>query len=155
VGTGYREPAPGKTLHLAEAEVQERLGRARLARLGFVDGDDPVIVPVNVVVDAEQRIVFRTSSSSALAELDGRRVAVEVDGFDTAARAGWSVLVRGVARDVSCGDDAVAQTARDANVDCWAPGERERTFVVLPLSVTGRVIPVGPDAGWFPGVPSS
>jgi nitroimidazol reductase NimA-like FMN-containing flavoprotein (pyridoxamine 5'-phosphate oxidase superfamily) len=155
MGTVHGEPPPGKARHLEEAELRERLSRARIARLGYIDGQDPVIVPVNVIVDADQRIVFRTSSSSALAELDRRRVAVEIDGFDTATRAGWSVLVRGVARDVSHGDDVQAVAARIADVDCWAPGHRNRTFVVLPLSITGRVIPFGPAAGWFPGVPSS
>jgi hypothetical protein len=139
---------------LDAARVHDRLGRARIARLAYVDGDEPVVVPVNVLVDGEQRVVFHAAADGPLAALHGRRVGVEVDGFDEGERTGWSILVHGVARDVTEADDLAALVARRAAVDCWAPGRRDRVMVVLALAITGREITVGRD-GWFAGVPAS
>ena len=63
-----------------------RRARARFALLAFVDGEQPIVVPVNVrAVDAE-RVVFRTAASGLLGGLDGRKV-VHVTGKATAANA--------------------------------------------------------------------
>jgi nitroimidazol reductase NimA-like FMN-containing flavoprotein (pyridoxamine 5'-phosphate oxidase superfamily) len=140
---------------LDESLLRERLRRARVARIGYVDGDQPIIVPVNVATDDEARIVFRTAVTGPLSALDGRRVAIEVDGYDTTLRSGWSILVQGVARDITTASDVAAQRLRRLPVDCWAPGSRERMFVVLPLSLTSRVIHLGGGEDWFAGVPAS
>jgi nitroimidazol reductase NimA-like FMN-containing flavoprotein (pyridoxamine 5'-phosphate oxidase superfamily) len=140
---------------LDPALLRERLRRARVGRIGYVDADGPAVVPINIVVDAEQRVVFRTAAGGPLANLHGERVAVEIDGFDHQSRSGWSILVRGVARDVTNADDVSAVAVRSAPIDCWAPGVRDKVIVVLAFSITGRVIPVGADGDWFAGVPSS
>ena len=119
--------------HLDEQLMHERLHRARVARIGYLDGDGPVVVPINIAVDEDERIVFRTAVDGPLAALDGQRVAIEIDGIDPPRRSGWSILVRGVARDVTDASDAVAARAQTVPVDCWAPGTRDRTLVVLPL----------------------
>ena len=141
--------------HLDESLIRHRLERARLARLGFVHGDQPMIVPINVRADDNERIVFRTAAGTIVDQLDGCKVAVEIDGHDPATRTGWSVLVLGVARDVTDAADPDAVRLRSVPVDSWAPGERSRCFAVLPLSITGRVIPIGPNGDWFAGVPAS
>jgi nitroimidazol reductase NimA-like FMN-containing flavoprotein (pyridoxamine 5'-phosphate oxidase superfamily) len=141
--------------NLAPAVVSERLHRARVARIGYVDADGPAIVPVNIAVDAQERIVFRTAADGPLARLDHQQVAIEIDGIDAGRRAGWSILARGIARDVTDALDATAVTARAQQVDSWAPGVRDRKFVVVPLAITGRTIPVGPDGDWFAGIPVS
>jgi nitroimidazol reductase NimA-like FMN-containing flavoprotein (pyridoxamine 5'-phosphate oxidase superfamily) len=141
--------------HLDESLIRHRLSRARFARLAFVDGDQPMVVPVNIVTDHAERIVFRTASSGLLGGLDGQKVAVEIDGHDPGLRSGWSVLVLGVARDVTEAADPDAERLRALPVDSWAPGERGRCVAVLPLSISGRVIPVRGDGDWFAGVPGS
>jgi hypothetical protein len=148
-------PAADRIDKLDESLQRERLRRARVARIGYVDGEQPIIVPVNIATDDEARIVFRTDATGPLGALDGRRVAIEVDGYDTAVRTGWSILVQGVARDITGATDVTAQRLQRLPVDCWAPGIRDRLFVVLPLSITGRVIHVGADGDWFAGVPAS
>jgi nitroimidazol reductase NimA-like FMN-containing flavoprotein (pyridoxamine 5'-phosphate oxidase superfamily) len=145
----------GSVPHLDEALIRERLGRARLARVAFVDGEQPMILPVNVATDAEHRLVFRTAAETPLAGTDGRRVAVEIDGYDAATRSGWSVLVLGVARDVTTAADPAAVAARRVPVDSWAPGPRDRVLIVLPLSISGRAVPPSSDSDWFAGVPAS
>lgn len=141
--------------HLDESLIRHRLSRAKFARLAFVDGDQPMVVPINITTDRAERIVFRTASRGLLGGLDGQKVAVEIDGHDPALRSGWSVLVLGVARDVTDAADTDAQQLRALPVDTWAPGERGRCFAVLPLSISGRVIPIGDADDWFAGVPGS
>ena len=148
-------PADEGVQHLDEGLIRHRLARARFARLAFVDGDQPVVVPVNIGTDDAERVVFRTAACGILGGLDGHKVAIEIDGHDPGLRSGWSVLVLGVARDITDAVDADAQRLRAVAVDSWAPGERERRFAVLPLSISGRVIPVGADGDWFAGVPGS
>ena len=114
-----------------------------------------MVVPVNITTDDAERVVFRTAAAGILGGLDGHKVAIEIDGHDPGLRSGWSVLVLGVARDVTTAADPDAVRLRSLPVDCWAPGDRDRYFAVLPLSISGRVIPVGADGDWFAGVPSS
>jgi nitroimidazol reductase NimA-like FMN-containing flavoprotein (pyridoxamine 5'-phosphate oxidase superfamily) len=140
---------------MGESLVRERLRRARFARIGYVDGDQPIVVPVNIAVDTDQRVAFRTAPDGPLAALDGSRVAIEIDGYDGTTRSGWSILVLGVARDVTDATDPAALSARKLPVDTWAPGDRSRILVVIPLSITSRTIPPSPDGDWFAGVPSS
>ena len=148
-------PADRGVRHLDESLIRQRLARARFARLAFVDGDQPIVVPVNIRTDDAERVVFRTAAHGVLGGLDGHKVAVEIDGHDPGLRSGWSVLVLGVARDITDAADPDAERLRAVTVDSWAPGDRERSFAVLPLSISGRVIPVGADGDWFAGVPSS
>jgi nitroimidazol reductase NimA-like FMN-containing flavoprotein (pyridoxamine 5'-phosphate oxidase superfamily) len=141
--------------HLDEALMRDRLAHARLARLAFLDGDQPLVVPVNIWSDGVSAVVFRTTVDGLLGALDGEKVALEIDGHDPEARTGWSVLVVGAARDLTAASDPDSERWRAAPVDSWAPGVRARTYVVVPQSITGRIVPVGTDGGWFPGIPSS
>ena len=65
-------------------------------------------------------------------------MAFEVDGIDTSAETGWSVLVRGVASEVT-DEHERARLAR-LPLHPWAPGERDRWLRVVPTTVTGRAI---------------
>ena len=74
-----------------------------------MDDRGPVVFPVNFVLD-RHRVVYRTGEGTKLdAAYRGSRVAFEIDGTDTAARTGWSVLVRGEAIEVT--DRGTAQNA--------------------------------------------
>jgi nucleotide-binding universal stress UspA family protein/nitroimidazol reductase NimA-like FMN-containing flavoprotein (pyridoxamine 5'-phosphate oxidase superfamily) len=145
----------GELEELADGVVLERLRAARVARIGFSDDGQPIIIPVNVASDDEGRLVFRTRSSGSLARLHGERVAVEIDGVDAAHRRGWSILVRGVAREITEASDPTARRLRAVSVDCWAPGPRDRYFTVLPVSITSRRVEDRVDGDWFAGVPGS
>lgn len=147
---------PGTAVdHLDPALICERLRRARFARIAYIDGDQPIVVPVNIATDDSLHIVLRTAVGTALAGLDGRKVAIELDAHDAGLRIGWSILVQGAVRDITDAHDADARRWRRLVVDTWAPGTRERVLVVSPSSITGRVIPPGADGDWFAGVPSS
>ena len=103
---------------LPRTECLDRLRHARVGRVAFVENGEPVILPVNHEIDGET-IVFRTASGSKLAAAASEsRVAFEVDGFDVDRRAGWSVVVRGVA--VLITDDEEVRRLRALGVWPWA-----------------------------------
>jgi len=82
---------------LAFDECLRRLAAAPVGRLAFLVAGSPVVLPVNHGLDGTS-IVFQTTQGSKLqvAEAAGD-VAFEVDNYVTAARTGWSVVVRGKA----------------------------------------------------------
>lgn len=82
---------------LDTATCWELLASTPVGRIAFVDAGEPAILPVNHAV-AGHRVVFRTARGTLLHEaLTRQPVAFEADGYDEAARTGWSVVVRGVA----------------------------------------------------------
>ncbi len=143
--------------HLDAVDCLRRLRSSPIARIAFVTADQPYALPVNCACDDAGRVVFRTGDHSLLAGISGQRVAVEVDGYDASARTGWCVLVVGRAREITGQADQLAQRLRRLDVVPWAPGTRDRWFVVDPASIEGRRVadPAGILAGWFPGVPAS
>jgi nitroimidazol reductase NimA-like FMN-containing flavoprotein (pyridoxamine 5'-phosphate oxidase superfamily) len=86
---------------LSPAECQQLLQTVTIGRVAVSLGALPVILPVTFsVVDGD--IVFRTTPGTKLdAAATNAVVAFEVDGFDADDGDGWSVLVQGVAEEVT------------------------------------------------------
>lgn len=150
--TTTRGRAPGSLRELDEAECWQRLADGSVGLLAYVDGDGPVILPLNYVVH-EGTVLVRTASYNHLAiHLPGQRVALEVGRHDDHDHSGWSVLVRGRAEHVLAGDLVPPPDWADA--EPWADGIRTMVFRVTPTAVTGRVLAardVTPQAGHRPG----
>jgi uncharacterized protein len=130
---------------LSKSECFALLARERVGRVAVVDDLGPVVFPVNFVLDRHM-VVFRTDEGTKLdAAYRGSRMAFEIDGSDTAARTGWSVLVRGEAIEVT-GPDELARM-RKLPLDPWAPGAKTHYVRILPAALTGRLIsaPRGPS----------
>ncbi len=86
---------PGRLTEMSAGECRDLMGSTSVGRVGFVDEDGPVVLPVNYVLDGST-VLFRTSPHNSLARhLDSAVVAFEVDEFDDFTQSGWSVLVRG------------------------------------------------------------
>ena len=128
---------------LGHSECLDLLALAQVGRLGFVVDGQPEILPVNYALDGDA-ILFRTSDGSVLNEASLAKVAFEVDRFDESTRSGWSVLVRGHANDIGDAIDPTSERLRRLALVTWAPGERQRWFVVRPHTITGRRIRVLP-----------
>jgi nitroimidazol reductase NimA-like FMN-containing flavoprotein (pyridoxamine 5'-phosphate oxidase superfamily) len=142
---------------LTAAECLRLLGVGRVGRVGFVSGGQPRVLPVNYAASSAGEIVFRTAERSILTEVAGAPAAFEVDGYDEARRTGWSVCVQGPAREITDSDDALAHRLRDLRVLTWAPGRRDRWFVIIGQEITGRRIPMtltAAEFGWIEGVVS-
>ncbi|WP_161800985.1 pyridoxamine 5'-phosphate oxidase family protein [Kitasatospora griseola] len=123
---------------LSEEECWARLTPGGVGRVSVPTDDGPVVLPVNYRVH-DGVVLYRTAGTGILASPTGRRVAFEVDGFDTQRRSGWSVLVSGTAFVVD-DPDAVEQMLSRADPDPWPAGERATWMGVAPSHVTGRVL---------------
>jgi nitroimidazol reductase NimA-like FMN-containing flavoprotein (pyridoxamine 5'-phosphate oxidase superfamily) len=119
-------------LHLLE---QDRVGR-----VGVSDHGAPLILPVNYVLDGDA-VVFRTAPGTKLQAALRAPVAFEVDQIDRATRSGWSVVVRGVAEEVtSFSGLGLVQRLESVSLEPWAPGEKGCLVRIIPRSITGRRI---------------
>jgi uncharacterized protein len=135
----YDEPGcQARWQEMTKSECFALLARAHLGRVAVVDDCGPAVFPVNFVLDRHM-VVFRTDEGTKLdAACRGSRVAFEVDGTDPANRAGWSVLVRGEAIEVTDPDELARLRKRPLHP--WAPGARTHYVRILPAALTGRRI---------------
>jgi nitroimidazol reductase NimA-like FMN-containing flavoprotein (pyridoxamine 5'-phosphate oxidase superfamily) len=130
--------------HLDEAECLRLIAPGGVGRLAYTGRFGLTVLPVNYVLHAGT-IVFRTAHDSPTDEdlrtgiADAEyKVAFEVDEIDTAAREGWSVLVRGSAHHVDSADERASVAA--GGVAPWAGGDRELFLRIIPTQITGRRI---------------
>jgi nitroimidazol reductase NimA-like FMN-containing flavoprotein (pyridoxamine 5'-phosphate oxidase superfamily) len=120
---------------LDREESLRLLDRRCVGRVGFVADGEPVVLPVNYVVDGDS-VVFRTASGSKLdAALTGATLAFEVDDIDARHRGGWSVLVRGPARLLT---DAERDAAARLAVRPWAHAVKPHYVRIDARRVSGR-----------------
>jgi nitroimidazol reductase NimA-like FMN-containing flavoprotein (pyridoxamine 5'-phosphate oxidase superfamily) len=130
--------APRQLEVMPDAECVRMLKTHDLGRLGLVDGNlQPLVFPVNYFFD-EGIVVFRTAPGSKLDLAPGARVCFEIDGWARTAGIGWSVMVKGIAHDVT--DPRGSPTGR---IKFWpvhpaAPGSREHWVGIWAGEITGR-----------------
>lgn len=125
-------------VELGREECLRLLESVPVGRIGVTIDALPAVLPVNFVV-SEGAIVFRTIPGTKLdAAAAGAVVAFEVDAFGTDEDpSGWSVLVRGVAREVT--DSAELAAARALPLESWAwDGGADRFVRIEPTVLTGR-----------------
>lgn len=114
------------------------LTRAGIGRIAITSGALPVVLPVNFRVVSDT-IVFRTAPGTKLdAATRGSVVAFEADAMDPIEHTGWSVLVTGVARQVT--DDAELAAFGPLHLARWAPGGESCVVAVSIDLVSGRRI---------------
>jgi nitroimidazol reductase NimA-like FMN-containing flavoprotein (pyridoxamine 5'-phosphate oxidase superfamily) len=127
----------GQLFELERSRCLALLATQEVGRLVGGNSDSPVIV-VNYVLDGDD-IVVRVDTESPAVTI-GDVVVFEVDAFDERTRSGWSVIVRGVARDVITTDGPDR-----AVVDTWAPRADGRSVAIQLAEVTGRLLRGGDD----------
>ncbi|MFM9609309.1 helix-turn-helix domain-containing protein [Streptomyces niveiscabiei] len=125
-------------VELTPAECRALLATHGVGRLAVPTLEGPLVVPVNYGVVAGA-VVYRTAPGTVLARADGCRVALEADRIDEAFSRGWSVVVRGYARQVTDPAEALRLT-RTAYSEPWAGGPRGLWLRIEPLALTGRRI---------------
>jgi hypothetical protein len=108
-----------------------------MGRLVYVIEGEAKVVPLNYMLH-RRSITFRTAYSDLLSEIERRPVLFEVDYSDNARRAGWSVIVRGVAEEIWRGDELAIM--RELPLQPWAPGNRDRYVRIVTSDITGRMI---------------
>jgi len=122
---------------IAEQECLYLLGLQRLGRVAVnVDGR-PQIFPVNYAVSGRV-VAFRTAPGTKLASAPMSHVAFEIDEYDSTTGVGWSVMVKGVAYEITDAVDQDSLEARRQLVRPMAPGQREHWVAIRPDEITGR-----------------
>jgi hypothetical protein len=99
-------------------------------------------------------IVLRMDPGTKLTAANHANVTFEVDEIDHRNRTGWSVLVRGLAEEVTSEHrDELIERTRASGVQPWAPGTHGHWMRLIPHGITGRRIArgelppaFGPDA---------
>jgi len=121
-----------------EAECLVLLASQSVGRVAVSVGAVPAVFPVNFGV-LDNTIVFRTAAGTKLDVATRNSViAFEVDKIDPVYHEGWSVLVVGMAEELT--DPATLQRALDLPLAPWAPGSRDHVVCVRPELVSGRRI---------------
>lgn len=145
----------GRSLRvLGGEECYRLLATAQVGRLGVNAENYPLILPANYGLD-HGVIVIRTDPGTPIAAASHQNVTFEVDEIDPRTGTGWSVLVRGLAEEVSPehGTELVERT-KAAAVQPWAPGERARWLRLIPHDVSGRRLVVEQDVPAGDGDPA-
>jgi nitroimidazol reductase NimA-like FMN-containing flavoprotein (pyridoxamine 5'-phosphate oxidase superfamily) len=127
----------GSLDELDESECRRLLATKDVGRLAVVADGQPLVVPVNYVLDGDD-IVFRSDPGTKLAHSSLDKVAFEVDELDPAVREGWSVLVRGVGREITSALDERSERQRALPLRTWVTGERGHWVRIVASEITGR-----------------
>ncbi len=123
---------------LSRHECFELLARQRVGRLVYSDSAGPVAIPVNFTTAGES-VVFRLEPGNSLLPISQPVIAFEVDHVDDEDGSGWSVLVRGAAREVSLDDvPALLRTMGSGPPRPWAEGIHNVWVQLSAEIVTGR-----------------
>lgn len=112
------------------------LATATLGRVGVTFGALPVVLPVNFRL-VNDLIVFRTGVGTKFdAATRNHIVAFEADDFEPVYHAGWSVVVTGMAREVT--DPYEVAALSTLPIPRWAPEGNSRTVAISTDLVSGR-----------------
>src|SRR5215212_3724547 len=122
---------------LPRPECFRLLSSQAVGRLGFVVGDQPLVLPVNFTV-VRDVVVFRTGRGSKLNAALGRKVSFEVDEVDAAEADGWSVVVQGVAEEITHGDHWFDEALRRGAEPSWVSGGKDHYVRIIPVVISGR-----------------
>jgi uncharacterized protein len=129
--------SPERVVDLLAHECLQLLSQQPVGRIGISVGALPVILPVNFVV-RDGHIRFRTVEGTKLAAATRHAVvAFEIDSYEIDGSAGWSVLVQGVASEVT--DEEVRNDVMAAIPRPWGSGDDARRIVEINIqSISGR-----------------
>lgn len=136
-------------------ECRRLLGTACVGRLAFIHAGQPEVLPVNYVLDGDA-VVFATGTGRKLWDASVSPVAFEVDETDCASRQGWSVVIHGLAQEVTEADaPALVLRLRALDIRPWAGGDRPHLVRIAPESITGRRVGSPPVPASAPPPPGS
>lgn len=116
------------------------LATEEVGRIAFQGSDGyPAVLPVNYRLDGDL-VVFRTAEGLKLESVRLQRVAFEVDRLEPAAKTAWSVLARGLARDVTSAIGEPYESMRAHPLIPWDPESKDHWVAIEIHSITGRRI---------------
>lgn len=121
-----------------DAECVRLLRSHDLGRIAVVDSEArPIIFPINYFFD-EGVVVFRTAHGAKLDLAPSKHVCFEIDGWDEVTGVGWSVVVRGIAHDITQPRGMPIGRMHYWPVHPVAPGSRHHLVGIWANEITGR-----------------
>ena len=105
--------------------------------IAFPLGAHTEVFPVNYSTEGTI-VVFRTGRGTKLAQSTVSRVTFEVDEWDAATKVGWSVVLKGIAEEVTRGTDPFSEALRAREVVPLVPGEHDFWIAIYPATISGR-----------------
>ena len=132
---------------LDESECWALLRKADIGRLAVVVNHRPEIFPITYIVD-HATIVFRTAVGTKLEGSLGRDVAFEVDGYEPDTGEAWSVIAKGLAREIKQMYEALE--ALELPLYPWHAGPKPRIMRIEPETITGRRFRVADEPARHP-----
>ncbi|HEX6393368.1 MAG TPA: pyridoxamine 5'-phosphate oxidase family protein [Acidimicrobiales bacterium] len=133
-------PDLGDLEEIEEAVCWRLLASQPVGRFAVIVGHYPLVFPVNHAVVAHG-VIFRTAPGTKLWATHRNNVSFEVDEFDLATNTGWSVLIRGAAREVLPDTNPELVNALQAVAPRpWAPGPKDHLVRIVADSISGRRI---------------
>lgn len=124
---------------LSREECLQLLASHNFGRLA-VAMDSPVIRPVNYVFDERsQSVAFKTANGSKFhGILINGNAAFEIDGIDAGSHTGWSVIIVGMAEEVTGASEL--RRLNGLGLESWAPGRKAHWMRIRAWTVSGRRI---------------
>jgi nitroimidazol reductase NimA-like FMN-containing flavoprotein (pyridoxamine 5'-phosphate oxidase superfamily) len=122
---------------LSDIQCFALLGQMPVGRIGITVGALPVILPVNFAT-VDGSVIFRTVPGTKLSAATANNVvAFEVDSYEPDGRSGWSVLVQGIASEVT--DPASVRRSLAALGTPWGVAEVADRVVTIEMErISGR-----------------
>jgi nitroimidazol reductase NimA-like FMN-containing flavoprotein (pyridoxamine 5'-phosphate oxidase superfamily) len=128
---------------MAEDECWTRLSEVQLGRIVVFVDDEIDIFPVNYVV-SDGMIYFRTSPGGKLVKLTiNSSVVFEVDNSSTEQGWAWSIIVRGIARNLVSPNEIVE--ADKLGLTPWTATVKYEYVEIAPTRMSGRYFALGPE----------
>lgn len=123
---------------LSRAECLSLLPTVSVGRLGVSIQALPAILPVNFVLHDEEIILRSVAGTKLDAATAQAVVAFEADDYGPDGEWGWSVLVQGVAEEITDADELAA--VRSLRIAAWAfpAGEAYRYLKIDTKLISGR-----------------
>lgn len=133
------EAPTSEVLVLSREDCLRLLASNNFGRLA-VATDSPVIRPVNYAFDERsQSVVFRTADGSKFhAMLVKSNAAFEIDGIEQGSRTGWSVIIVGMAEEITSPSEL--RRLEHLGLETWTPGHNAHWMRIRAWTVTGRRI---------------
>ena len=136
----------GRLLPLPRTECLARLGSTSVGRLGVTIRALPAILPVNHLLHGDAVVIRSVAGSKLDAATAGAVVAFDADDHAADGSWGWSVLVQGVAEEVTDPDEVAALQELPLAPWAFAPEPAHRFLRIATELVSGRRFGMPPPA---------
>jgi len=123
---------------LSERESRWLLAQEHVGRVAVSQGSLATVFPVNYSVVGDEIMFFTGEGTKLHAATANARVTFEVDHLDPFAQAGWSVMIVGLASEVT--EPVIVAGARASGLRPWAAGDRAHLVALTTESISGRRI---------------